>query len=70
MAGSISIDFIDDALDAEQARRGAWLELRSADASAIQRPVLDAGFECVHCDATRAFYFAAPAGQVFSITQA
>src|SRR5213076_2787355 len=40
--GSISIDFIDDALDAEQARRSAWLELRSADASAMQRRVLDA----------------------------
>ena len=68
--GSISIDFIDDALDAEQARRGAWLELPSADASAMQRRVLDAGFERDHCDATRAFYFAAPGGQVFSITRA
>ena len=68
--GSISVDFTDDALDAEQARRGAWLELRSADANALQQRVLDAGLERVRYDATRAFYFAAPGGQVFSITQA
>lgn len=67
--GSISVDFTDDALDEKEARRGAWLELRSADANALQQRVLDAGLERVRYDATRAFYFAAPGGQVFSITQ-
>ena len=68
--GSISVDFTDDALDAEQARRGAWLELRSMDASALQQRVLEAGLERVHYEVTRAFYFAVPGGQVFSITPA
>lgn len=68
--GSISVDFTDDALTDEQARHGAWLELRAADAQALQQKVLDAGFERVHYTATQAFYFAAPGGQVFAITQA
>lgn len=68
--GSISIDLTDDALDPDQARRGAWLELRTPDATGLRQRVLAAGFEQVHYAATNGFYFAAPGGQVFGIVQA
>jgi hypothetical protein len=68
--GSISVDLTDDALDAEQARRGAWLELRAPEPRALEQRVLDAGLERVHYEATGGFYFAAPGGQVFAIVQA
>ena len=68
--GSISVDFTDDALDAEHAGRGAWLEIGSADPKALQQRVLEAGLERVVYEATHAFYFAAPGGQVFAIVQA
>jgi hypothetical protein len=48
-------------------RHGAWLELRSPDADALQKAVLAAGLPQVHYAATNAFYFASPGGQVFSI---
>lgn len=68
--GSISVDFADDALDAGQARHGAWLELRAAEAKELQQRVIDAGLERVHYQVTNGFYFAAPGGQVFAIVQA
>ena len=67
--GSVSIEFTPSALDPEQMRHGAWLELRSPDAEALQKAVLAAGLSQVRYAATPAFYFAAPGGQVFSIVK-
>src|SRR5260370_18811418 len=40
---SLSVEFTEDALDDQQARRGAWLELRTDDAAGFQHKVLAAG---------------------------
>lgn len=68
--GSLSVEFTDDAPDDEQARRGAWLEIATADAVNLQRAVRDAGLPQVHYSATNRFYFQAPGGQVFGIVPA
>jgi hypothetical protein len=65
--GSISFEFSADALDEQQMRRGAWLELRTDDVDALVNRVLDAGRERVRYVATSTFYFVAPGGQVFGI---
>jgi hypothetical protein len=65
--GSISFEFSPDALDEQQMRRGAWLELRTDDVDALVKTVLDAGLERVRYVATPTFYFVAPGGQVFGI---
>jgi hypothetical protein len=65
--GSLSVEFTDDALDEQQARRGAWLEIRCSDPAAIKRKILDAGLSQVVYPATNTFYFAAPGGQVFGV---
>lgn len=65
--GSLSIEFTPDALDERQARRGAWLELRSDNAAALQRKVVEAGLPRLKHPGNDHFYFAAPGGQVFRI---
>jgi hypothetical protein len=65
--GSISVEFSSDALDDQQLRRGAWLELRTDDVDALARRVLDSGVERIRYVATPTFYFVAPGGQVFGI---
>ncbi len=67
--GSVSVEFTPEALDPAQMRHGAWLELRSPDAPALQKAVLAAGLPQIRYAATSAFYFAAPGGQVFSIVK-
>jgi len=68
--GSVSIEFTKDALDDREARRGAWLEIKSGDPEALKKKIVDAGFERIHHPATNTFYFAAPGGQVFGIVAA
>lgn len=68
--GSISIEFTEDALDEKQARRGAWLEVKSDDPAALKKRILDAGLERIEYWATNNFYFVVPGGQVFGISQA
>ncbi len=63
---SVSVEFTVDALDEEQAGRGAWLEIQIDDPVALQRKVLDAGLQRVDY-ATGHFYFQAPGGQVWGI---
>ena len=64
---ALSVEFTEDALDDQQARRGAWLELRADDAAGIQQKALDFGlFRVVHPH-TSFFYIQAPGGQVFRI---
>ena len=65
--GALSVEFSEDALGEQQARRGAWLEIRADDAAALQRRVLEAGLPLLKHPANDHFYFAAPGGQVFRI---
>jgi hypothetical protein len=64
---SLSVEFTEDALDDQQARRGAWLELRTDDAAELQQKVLAAGLQRVVHPYTPFFYIQAPGGQVFRI---
>ena len=68
--GSVSVEFTPEAPDTVGARRGAWLELRSPEAMRLQAKVLAAGLDRIVYPATKAFYFAAPGGQVFSLVAA
>jgi hypothetical protein len=65
--GALSVEFTEDALDEQQARRGAWLEIWSSDPAALQKTILDAGLAQVHYGPTNTFYFAAPGGQVLGV---
>ena len=64
---SLSVEFTEDALDDQQAQRGAWLELRTDDALGLQQKVLAAGLSRVIHPFTPFFYIQAPGGQVFRI---
>jgi len=68
--GSLSVEFTEDALDLQRARRGAWMEIWSGDPAALKKRVLAAGFAEVNYPATNTFYFAAPGGQVLGIVSA
>lgn len=65
--GSVSIEFTEEALDEEQRRRGAWLEIKTDNPVALKNRIIEAGLPQVHYWATKTFYFAAPGGQVFGI---
>ena len=64
---SLSVEFTEDALNEKQARRGAWLELRTDDSSALRKKILDAGLPRVEYLGNDYFYFQAPGGQVLRI---
>lgn len=66
---SLSIEFGEDALSEDQGLRGAWFELRSDDAEALQRRALAFGLKKIVHPATPFFYIQAPGGQVFRILQ-
>ena len=68
--GALSIEFTEDALNEQQSRRGAWLEIRSNDPATLKRRILDAGLSQIIYPATNTFYFVAPGGQVFGIASA
>jgi hypothetical protein len=63
---SYSVEFTDDALDEQQTRRGAWLEVKTDDPERLKKRVLDAGLSRVEY-VTGRFYFQAPGGQVWGI---
>lgn len=63
----LSVEFTEDALDDQQARRGAWLELRTDNAEEVQQKALAAGLSRVVHPYTPFFYIQAPGGQVFRI---
>ena len=65
--GSISVEFTADALEESQARRGAWLEVRTDDVAALERRIAEAGLRTLRHPATRRLYFVIPGGQVFGI---
>ena len=64
--GSVSMEFIEDAADADQPRFATWLELRTADPAALMQRVLEAGLKEVKHPG-HPYYFMAPGGQVFTI---
>ena len=63
---SYSVEFSEDALDEPQARRGAWLELKTDNPEALKKKVLEAGLSQVE-HITGRFYFQALGGQVWGI---
>jgi hypothetical protein len=64
--GSLSIEFVDDADDADEPRLATWLELRADAPGDLMRAVLDAGIRQVNHPG-HPYYFMAPGGQVFTI---
>jgi hypothetical protein len=64
--GYLSIEFINEAPDADAPRLGAWLELRAEDPEALLRAALDAGLTQVQHPG-HPYCFMAPGGQVFTI---
>ncbi len=63
---NLTVDFADDAPDEQQARRGAWLELKPENPAALKQKVLAAGLPQVNYPTGR-FYFESPGGQVWGI---
>ena len=66
---SLSVEFTEDALDDQQAQRGAWLELRTDDAVGLQQKLQAFGLKRVVHPYTPFFYIQAPGGQVFRIVE-
>src|ERR1700719_1875886 len=64
--GSISVEFTEDAPDADHPRFATWLELRTAEPAALMRTVLECGLSEVKHPG-HPYYFMAPGGQVFTI---
>jgi len=65
---AVSVDFAEevvDALDEQQARRGAWLELETDESLTLKEKILAAGYR--HFDYKGFFYFQIPGGQVMRI---
>lgn len=67
--GSVSVEFVDDAADADEPRLAAWLELRTDDPAALMQAARDAGLREVRHPG-HPYYFMAPGGQVFTIVPA
>ncbi len=67
--GSISIEFTPAALSEEEESRGTWLEIAVGNPEALQRRVESAGISRIDYHGSRFFYFRAPGGQVFRITE-
>ena len=63
----LSVEFTEDALNDQQAQRGAWLELKTDDAAGLQQKAQAFGLKRVIHPYTPFFYIQAPGGQVFRI---
>ena len=68
--GSISFEFRADALEEADARRAAWLEVKTDDVPRLQQAILDAGLTQLRHPATSTFYCVLPGGQVVGIVAA
>lgn len=64
---AMTVEYTEDALTMKDARRGAYLEVRTDDPEALQQQVRDAGLTEVDYPGTGYFYFQAPGGQVWRI---
>jgi hypothetical protein len=64
--GHLSIEFVEEAPDADRPRLGAWLELRATDPAAVMRAAVAAGLTEVKHPG-HPYYVMAPGGQVFTI---
>ncbi len=66
--GSLSVEFTPEALDEQQARHGAWLELLAEDPTVITSRLEKAGL--IKVDYLGRQYFVLPGGQVVHIAPA
>jgi hypothetical protein len=66
--GSLSVEFTDEALDAQHARRGAWLELTAEAPSTVMDKLREAGL--AELEYLGRAYFVLPGGQVVRIAPA
>lgn len=66
--GSLSVEFTRAALDEEQARRGAWLEIKVEDPDAVKERIRAAGLASIAYLGNE--YFVLPGGQVFRVVPA
>jgi hypothetical protein len=64
---SLSIEFTDEALSDQDAKRGAWLELTVTDRDAVEASAREFGASRIVHPATPFFYLQAPGGRVFRI---
>jgi hypothetical protein len=67
--GSLSVEFTNEALNNENAHRGAWMEIHSDAPGELKERILNAKFRQVTYSATSTFYFEVPGGQVLGIYQ-
>lgn len=67
--GALSIEFTENAEDADEPRHGLWLELRADDPPALMHKLLRSGVRAVEHPG-HPYYFMAPGGQVFTIASA
>ena len=64
---TVGVDFteeVDDVLDEQQARRGAWLELETDEPLTLKEKILAAGYRHFEYKVKGFFYFQIPGGQV------
>jgi hypothetical protein len=64
---AVGVDFTEevvDALDEQQARRGAWLELETDEPATLKEKILAAGYRHFEYKVKGFFYFQIPGGQV------
>lgn len=66
----MSIEFVQDALDEDQARRGPWLEVETDNPAELSNRILEAGLPRMEYSGNDYFYFQAPGGQVMRLAQA
>ncbi len=60
-------EFPGDVLDDKDALRGAWIEFRTNDVSALQQRLRDGGIREFRHPGSSHVYFSAPGGQVFRV---
>lgn len=65
---AVSVEYAEDALTMRDARRGAYLEVRTDDPEGLRQQVIDAGLAEVQYPGIDYSYFQAPGGQVWRIT--
>lgn len=64
---AVSVEYAEDALTMRDARRSAYLEVRTDDPEGLRQQVIDAGLAEVQYPGIDYYYFQAPGGQVWRI---
>jgi hypothetical protein len=65
---SLSVEFTSDALDADGARHGAWLEFQAAEPETVKGKLREAGLSQIEYIGNE--YFVIPGGQVIRVASA